>query len=118
MHAYEFPGKKEGTTVPMDPTLDPGWELTAFCFVRRLTSGGQAECGGVRVGDKITAICGTAVITDAEVAVEWAKAKFPVDSRRIYLTGTSGGGHMTLLMAAKYPEIWAAASAWAPASPI
>jgi hypothetical protein len=75
LHAYEFPGKKEGTTVPMDPTLDPGWELTAFCFVRRLTSGGQAECGGVRVGDKITAICGTAVITDAEVAVEWAKAE-------------------------------------------
>eukprot|EP01045_Picozoa_sp_COSAG04_P022312 COSAG04_NODE_2504_length_3997_cov_69.575423_2_plen_365_part_00 len=45
-------------------------------------------------------------------AVEWAKAKFPVDVNRIYLTGTSGGGHMTLLMAAKYPEIWAAASAW------
>jgi acetyl esterase/lipase len=45
-------------------------------------------------------------------AVEWAKKAYPVDEKRIYLTGTSGGGHMTLLMAAKYPEIWAAASAF------
>ena len=34
-------------------------------------------------------------------AVEWAKREYPVDESRIYLVGTSGGGHMTLLMAAK-----------------
>ena len=45
-------------------------------------------------------------------AVEWARATYPVDEKRIYLTGTSGGGHLTLLMAAKYPEIWAAACAF------
>ena len=45
-------------------------------------------------------------------AVEWAKRQYPVDESRIYLVGTSGGGHMTMLMAAKHPEIWAAASAW------
>jgi len=45
-------------------------------------------------------------------AVEWAKKKYPIDVRRIYLTGVSGGGHMTLLMAGRHPEVWAAASAW------
>jgi pimeloyl-ACP methyl ester carboxylesterase len=45
-------------------------------------------------------------------AVRWAQKKYPVDDRRIYLTGVSGGGHMTMLMAGRHPEIWAAASAW------
>ncbi len=49
-------------------------------------------------------------------AVVWAKRKYPVDEARVYLIGTSGGGHMTLLMAAKHPETWAAASAWVPIS--
>ena len=44
-------------------------------------------------------------------AVEWAKQNYPVDPERIYLTGSSGGGHMTLLMAGRHPEVWAAASA-------
>jgi dienelactone hydrolase len=45
-------------------------------------------------------------------AVDWVRSHFPVDDRRIYLFGESGGGHMTLLMAARYPERWTAASAW------
>jgi poly(3-hydroxybutyrate) depolymerase len=45
-------------------------------------------------------------------AVDWAQKTYPVDESRIYLTGASGGGHMTLLMAAKHPEVWAAASVW------
>jgi poly(3-hydroxybutyrate) depolymerase len=45
-------------------------------------------------------------------AVAWAKGQYPVDDSRVYLVGTSGGGHMTMLMAAKHPEVWAAASAW------
>ena len=28
-------------------------------------------------------------------AVEWTAKNYPVDRRRIYLTGSSGGGHMT-----------------------
>lgn len=31
---------------------------------------------------------------------------------RVFLTGTSGGGHMTMLMAGLYPERWRAACAW------
>jgi poly(3-hydroxybutyrate) depolymerase len=45
-------------------------------------------------------------------AVAWAESRYPVDPRRIYLTGTSGGGHMTMLMVGRHPRIWAAASAW------
>ncbi|MCA9164213.1 MAG: prolyl oligopeptidase family serine peptidase [Planctomycetales bacterium] len=45
-------------------------------------------------------------------AVEWAKKTYRIDSRRVYLTGASGGGHMTLLMAGRHPGVWAAASAW------
>ena len=45
-------------------------------------------------------------------AVQWCCEHYPVDRRRIYLTGVSGGGHMTLLMAGRYPHVWAAASAW------
>ncbi len=46
-------------------------------------------------------------------AVAWAKKHHAVDASRVYLTGVSGGGHMTLLMVARHPEVWTAASAWA-----
>ncbi len=45
-------------------------------------------------------------------AVEWVKEKYPVDVKRIYLSGNSGGGHMTMMMVARHPQVWAAASAW------
>lgn len=45
-------------------------------------------------------------------AVAWARQNYPIDERRIYLTGVSGGGHMTMLMVGRHPHIWAAASAW------
>ncbi len=45
-------------------------------------------------------------------AITWACAKYPIDKRRVYLTGESGGGHMTMLMASRHPEPFAAASAW------
>ncbi|MFP4249857.1 MAG: alpha/beta hydrolase family protein [Armatimonadota bacterium] len=40
--------------------------------------------------------------------------RFDVDEQRIYLTGDSGGGHMALLMAGKWPDLWSAAAAWVP----
>ncbi len=45
-------------------------------------------------------------------AVKWTTTNYPIDSKRIYLTGDSGGGHMTMMLAAKYPTAWKAASAW------
>ena len=45
-------------------------------------------------------------------AVEYVQAHFAVDSRRIYLAGESGGGHMAMVMAAEAPDLWAGVSAW------
>jgi pimeloyl-ACP methyl ester carboxylesterase len=49
-------------------------------------------------------------------AVEYAKAHARIDTNRIYLVGGSGGGHMSLVMAARTPDLWAAVSAWVPIS--
>lgn len=40
------------------------------------------------------------------------RARYSVDEKRIYLLGLSGGGFMTMMMAARHPQTWAAASAW------
>lgn len=45
-------------------------------------------------------------------AVAWTRKHYSVDSRRIYLTGASGGGHMAMLMAGRHPRLWAGVSAW------
>ena len=49
-------------------------------------------------------------------AVEYAKAHARIDAQRIYLVGGSGGGHMSLVMAARVPGLWAGVSAWVPIS--
>jgi len=49
-------------------------------------------------------------------ALDWVIERYPVDSERVYLTGVSGGGFMTLAMVASYPSRWTAASAWVPLS--
>ena len=45
-------------------------------------------------------------------AVDWVLERYPIDEKRIYLTGASGGGHMSMLMAGRYPDRWTAVSAW------
>jgi pimeloyl-ACP methyl ester carboxylesterase len=49
-------------------------------------------------------------------ALDWVIERYPVDSDRVYVTGVSGGGFMTLAMVASYPDRWTAASAWVPLS--
>ena len=59
------------------------------------------------------AACGSALARqDVIDALDWALAKGSVDDKRIYLAGVSGGGHMTMLMAAYHPQRFSAASAW------
>lgn len=55
-------------------------------------------------------------IQDVLDAVEYAKKNARIDESRIYLCGWSGGGHMSLMMAAKAPNVWAGVSAWVPIS--
>lgn len=57
--------------------------------------------------------CGSAAARrDVLDAVAWVRQAYRVDPQRIYLTGSSGGGHMAMLLAARDPEPWAAVSAW------
>jgi poly(3-hydroxybutyrate) depolymerase len=58
--------------------------------------------------------CGSALARqDILDAIDWMIDHHAVDTRRIYLAGTSGGGHMSLLMAARHPDKFSAVSAWA-----
>ncbi|MDF1740723.1 MAG: prolyl oligopeptidase family serine peptidase [Verrucomicrobiales bacterium] len=52
------------------------------------------------------------VVEDILSAVEFAKTQANIDVDRIYCIGVSGGGHASLLMAARAPELWAGVSAW------
>lgn len=47
-------------------------------------------------------------------AMDAVLGDYRVDSNRIYLAGSSGGGHMSLLMAAYFPERFSAVSSWVP----
>lgn len=47
-------------------------------------------------------------------ALKFARQKWNVDGRRVYLAGVSGGGHMSLLMAAHHPQLFTAVSSWVP----
>ena len=59
--------------------------------------------------------CGSDLaVSDVIDAVNWVKENIKVDSKRIYLAGVSGGGHMALQMAGRAPQIWAGVSSWVP----
>ena len=63
--------------------------------------------------------CGSdLVVSDLEDAADYVIKTVPVDPSRIYLTGGSGGGHCSLLMAGRRPDLWTAVSAWCPISDI
>lgn len=58
------------------------------------------------------------VVSDIEDAVAYMKQKTNVDPNRIYLIGGSGGGHCSLLLAGRRPDLWTAVSSWCPISDI
>jgi len=53
-------------------------------------------------------------VQDILDGVEYAKNHAHVDAKRIYLFGSSGGGHMALLMATRAPKLWSAVTTWVP----
>ena len=63
--------------------------------------------------------CGSdLVVSDLEDAVAYMKSVCNVDPDRIYLVGGSGGGHCSLLLAGRRPDLWTAVSSWCPISDI
>ncbi|OYW18763.1 MAG: hypothetical protein B7Z55_10025, partial [Planctomycetales bacterium 12-60-4] len=55
-------------------------------------------------------------VQDVVDAVQWIESITGIDTRRRYVAGASGGGHMTLIMSGRHKKLWAAASAWVPIS--
>jgi len=61
--------------------------------------------------------CGSdLVVSDLSCAVTYMRENYAVDEQRIYLVGGSGGGHASLLMAGRKPELFTAISSWCPIS--
>lgn len=61
--------------------------------------------------------CGSDLaVRDIVDAVGYAKGRVRIDASRVYIIGGSGGGHMTLLMLGRHPEIFAAGAAFCPIS--
>lgn len=59
--------------------------------------------------------CGSDLaVQDVVDAIEFAKSNANIDPARIYIIGGSGGGHMTLLMLGRHPDIFAAGAAFCP----
>ena len=72
-------------------------------------------CPNFRGPNSTPQACGSDLaVQDIVDAVEYAKSAVKIDSSRIYITGGSGGGHMTLLMVGRHPEIFAGAAAFCP----
>lgn len=63
--------------------------------------------------------CGSdLVVSDLACAVAYMKENYNVDEDRIYLVGGSGGGHASLLMAGRHPELFTAIASYCPISDI
>ena len=57
---------------------------------------------------------GDLAVQDIVDAVNYAKRTVKIDANRVYIIGGSGGGHMTLLMVGRHPEVFAAGVAFCP----
>lgn len=94
------------------------WDLTeiyhgAIADCRR--RGWSLLCPNFRGPNNTPQGCGSDLATgDIKDAIDWVKARYPIDEDRVYAMGGSGGGHMTLLLAGRYPGIWAGCAAFCP----
>lgn len=111
------PSNKEGAQ-PMLVFLHPwsahfdGFDISAWRIEAR-SRGWHFLAPDFRGPNRRPEACGSRLARqDILDAVAHVLQKHPIDERRIYLAGTSGGGHMAMVMAAHAPEQWAAVSEW------
>lgn len=97
LHTWSYDLEQRDSTVEAEAKAR-GWILLAPNFRGR--NDHPQACGS------------SAAQQDILDAVAWVRRHYRVDDRRIYVLGLSGGGYMTMLMAARHPDLWAAASAW------
>lgn len=63
--------------------------------------------------------CGhDAAVQDILDSVTYAVNEFGADASNVFLSGCSGGGYHSLLMAGRHPEVWKGVSAWVAISDI
>ena len=88
------------------------WLLTAA-----KKRGWALVCPNFRGRNDHPAACGSDLaVQDVVDAVAYAKCHVNIDASRVYVTGSSGGGHLTLLMVSRHPGIFAAGAAFCPIS--
>ncbi len=59
--------------------------------------------------------CGSELaVSDMMDAIAWARGQCPIDADRVYIIGSSGGGYLALMVAAKHPDVFAAVAAFCP----
>src|SRR6185295_8489973 len=75
---------------------------------------GGATAGGTAITD--AAKVREASEKDVMNVIEMIRKEFNVDERRMYLMGHSMGGAGTIYLGSKYPKLWAAIAAEAPAA--
>jgi acetyl esterase/lipase len=97
LHTWSFDLEQRDTTVEAEARAR-GWILLSPNFRGK---NDHPEACGSRLAQQ-----------DILDAVASVRASYAVDARRIYVLGLSGGGYLTMLVAAKHPDLWAAASAW------
>lgn len=70
-------------------------------------------CPNFRGSNTSPEACGSDLaVEDIVSAVKYAQSRVPIDPNRIYLMGMSGGGHASMLLAGRHPEIWAGVCSW------
>ncbi|MDO5113151.1 MAG: prolyl oligopeptidase family serine peptidase [Planctomycetia bacterium] len=70
-------------------------------------------CPNFRGSNTRPEACGSELaVEDIVSAVKYAQSRVAIDPNRIYLMGMSGGGHASMLLAGRHPEIWAGVCSW------
>ena len=103
LHTWSFDYRNTASYKPvLDWARKHGWAMLGPNF--RGPNKTPPACGG------------DPAVQDIVDAVNYAKAHARIDPDRVYIVGGSGGGHMTLLMLGRHPEIFAAGAAFCPIS--